>query len=46
MNRFLDENWRGVTRALAPAVTQTVGKICNDIVTGFLEKIPFNKFFA
>lgn len=46
MNRFLDLNWRDVNTELAPAITETVGQVCQSVAAGFFEKIPYSKLFA
>ncbi|XP_014272244.1 protein takeout [Halyomorpha halys] len=45
MNRFLNENWKEVTKELGPAVGQAFSDLFRNLLTNVAAQVPFNEIY-
>lgn len=46
MNRFLNENWREVTKELGPAVGQAFSDVFRILLTNVAAQVPFEDIYT
>jgi hypothetical protein len=46
MNRVMNENYHLMVQEAAGAAFREVGKIMNQVVTTFLQKVPYDELFT
>ncbi|GLV41783.1 uncharacterized protein CBL_12072 [Carabus blaptoides fortunei] len=44
MNKFLDENWREVSKDIGPALSETISQIITTILSSILARVPYDEF--